>query len=401
MNPLHRIEDPAPAAVPRFLGPLAATWRLGFRPFYLLASVFGSLSVALWALQFAGWLPHPYLAGPLWHAHEMVFGFALAVIVGFLFTAGRNWTNRPTPTQLRLAGLVLLWVAARVLVVTPFATLAAVVDVAFPLAAAVALAIPFIAARAKRNYFFVAGLAGLAVADAVFHLAMHHVIDADPRYGLRVALDVVLFIVSVMGGRVIPMFTNSGVPGAGARRVVTVDRLALGGVLALLAADALGVPAPVVAAIAFAAALAHLARWALWHPERTTRVPLVWVLQLGYLWVPVHLALRAASALGYATPSTATHALTVGAIGGMVIGMMTRTARGHTGEPLVADRRDVAAYAMVAVAALVRVAVPALVPAWTVPAVLVSAALWAAAFALYAVAYAPRLTRPRVDGRDG
>ena len=96
-----------------------ALFALGFRPFYLLASIFAVLSIALWAAQFAGWLGRSYLPGPMWHAHEMLFGFALAVIVGFLFTAGRNWSNRPTPVGMPLAALALLWIAGRVLVVTP------------------------------------------------------------------------------------------------------------------------------------------------------------------------------------------------------------------------------------------------------------------------------------------
>ena len=133
MKPLITIHEPrrAPAAAPGF-----ALWQLGFRPFYLLASAFAALSIGLWALQFAGWLGQPYLHGPLWHAHEMLFGFTLAVIVGFLFTAGRNWSGLPTPTGLPLAALAALWVAARVLVLTPFGWAAALANVAFPLAAA-------------------------------------------------------------------------------------------------------------------------------------------------------------------------------------------------------------------------------------------------------------------------
>src|SRR5262245_13088497 len=96
--------------------PAFGLWRLGFRPFYLLASGFAAISIVLWAAQYAGWLPHAYLAGPLWHAHEMIFGFVLAVVVGFLFTAGHNWTGRPTPRGGALAAIAALWLAGRVLV---------------------------------------------------------------------------------------------------------------------------------------------------------------------------------------------------------------------------------------------------------------------------------------------
>jgi uncharacterized protein involved in response to NO len=378
-----------------------ALWQLGFRPFYLLASAFAALSIPLWALQVAGWLGTPYLQGPLWHAHEMLFGFALAVIVGFLFTAGRNWTGRPTPTGGALAALAVLWVAGRVLVLTPYAAAAAVANVAFPLAAAIALAIPFVAAGNRRNYFFIGLLGLLSVAAAWLHLALLGVLPWPGRIGLQVALDVVLFIVAVMAGRVVPMFTNNGVLGAAATRHALVEKAALGSVLALLVADAMQAPGLVVGGIAAVACIAHAWRWLLWQPWKTLRVPMVWVLHAAYLWIPVHLALRVMAEAGLVGASASTHALTAGAFGGMIIGMMTRTARGHTGRPLRADRFDVTSYLLVLLGALVRVAVPLFAPAWTGPSVLLSAGLWSAGFALYAIRYWPLLTRARPDGKPG
>lgn len=396
MTTLLHIEEP-PREAPRGF----ALFALGFRPFYLLASVFAALSVPLWALQFSGWLAHPYLAGPIWHAHEMLFGFTLAVIVGFLLTAGRNWTNLPTLSGAPLAALAALWVVARVLVLTPYAVAAAVANVAFPLAAAVALAVPFFKAKNKRNYFFVALLVLLAAAAAVVHLSQLGLVNAPAFGSIQVALDVVLFILAVMGGRVIPMFTNNGVPGAHAAKQPVVEKAALGTVLALLAADLLGAQGAPLAVIAAAACAAHAWRWTLWQPWKTLRVPLVWVLHLAYLWVPVHLLLRSLAALGQVAPSIATHALTVGAIGGLIIGMMTRTARGHTGRPLRADLAEIACYVLVLLAAGVRVGGPLFAPAHTVQAVLGSAFLWSAGFGLYALRYWPVLSRPRIDGRPG
>ena len=394
--PLQDIEAPQPAAPTGF-----AVLALGFRPFYLLASVFAALSIPLWALQFAGVLGRPYLAGPVWHAHEMLFGFTLAVIVGFLFTAGRNWTGRPTPSGAPLALLCLLWIAARILVLTPYATAAAVANVAFPLAAALGLAVPFVKAGNRRNYFFVALLVLLALAAAFIHLAQLGIVAAPAGLGIKVALDVVLFIIAVMGGRVIPMFTNNGVRGAQASRHPRVEQAALGTVLALLAVDAFGLSGAPALVVAAAACVAHAWRWTLWQPWKTLRVPLVWVLQLAYLWVPIHLLLRSLGELGLVAPSLAVHALTVGAAGGLIIGMMTRTARGHTGRLLRADAWETACYALVLLAALVRVALPLLAPGLTVAATLGSAALWSAGFGLYAIRYWPVLTRPRVDGQPG
>ena len=378
-----------------------ALWQLGFRPFYLLAGAFGALSTLLWGLQSGGWLPVPYLPGPLWHAHEMLFGFALPVIVGFLFTAGRNWTQRPTPTGLPLAVLALLWLAARVLVLSPWGWPSALVNAAFPLAAAIALAVPFVAAGNRRNYFFVGLLVLMSGATLAVHLHQLGVIDVPGWAGIQLALDVVLFILCVMGGRVIPMFTNNGVPGAGARKVPAIEKIALGAVLGLLAADLLHLPPLVVGVVSAVAAMAHLARWLLWHPWRTLRTPMVWVLQIAYAWIPLHLALRAFALAGYVPASAATHALTTGAVGGLVIGMMTRTSRGHTGRPLRADRFDIACYLLVAAAALVRVLGPLLAPAATLDALVGSASLWAAGFGLFTVRYWPVLTRARVDGLPG
>lgn len=396
MNPLLRIDEP-PRAVPAGF----ALFALGFRPFYLLASVFAALSVPLWALQYSGLLGQAYLAGPIWHAHEMLFGFTLAVIVGFLFTAGQNWTRLPTPTGGKLAALAALWLVARVLVLTPYALAAAVANVAFPLAAALALAVPFLKSGSRRNYFFVGLLVLLAAAAGLVHLAQFGVVTVPGGLGIQVALDIVLFILAVMGGRVIPMFTNNGVPGAGATGNGAVEKAALGGVLALLAADAVGSHGWPLVALAAVAGAAHAWRWALWRPCRVVRVPLVWVLHLAYLWVPVHLLLRGLAEWGWVMPSLATHALTVGAVGGLVIGMMTRTARGHTGRVLTADRYETACYLLVALAAVVRVVLPLVAPGQTVHAALASALLWSAGFGLYAVRYWPVLSRPRVDGRPG
>ena len=397
MNPFLKIDEPPRAAAPRGF----ALWQLGFRPFYLLASLFAAASILLWALQFDGYLAAPYLSGPLWHAHEMLFGFTLAVVVGFLFTAGRNWTGLPTPTGWKLAALCGLWLAARVLVLTPWGWASALANAAFPFAAAIALAVPFVRAGNRRNYFFVALLALLGLASLAVHLNQLGVLALPAWAGIQLALDIVLFILSVMGGRVIPMFTNNGVPGAGAERRPVVEKLALGSVLALLAADALRLPASLVAAVAAIAACAHLARWLLWHPWATRRAPLVWVLHLAYAWIPVHLALRALAAPGWVPSSAATHALTVGAIGGLVIGMMTRTARGHTARPLRADGWDMAAYVLVAAAALVRVLLPLAAPGLLLQAVLASGVLWSAGFAAYALRYLPVLMRPRLDGKPG
>jgi uncharacterized protein involved in response to NO len=300
-------------------------FRLGFRPFYLLASIFAASSVALWSAQYVGWLTVSYLPGPLCHAHEMLFGFAMAVIAGFLFTAVRNWTAQPTPTGAVLAAIAILWIAGRVLVFTPFGWASALVNAAFPLAVAAGIGLPLVRAKNRRNYFFVAVLVLIAGSILVVHLAQLGVLNLSGWIGIQVALDVVLFVMTVMTGRVVPMFTNNGVLGAPARRLPWLEKCVLGAMLAVLTGDALQLHGPLLVALLVAVSAAHATRLALWTPWKTWKAPLVWILHVAYAWIPVHLALRALVELEWVPSPLATHALTIGAIGGLTIGMMTRT----------------------------------------------------------------------------
>ena len=269
-----------------------ALWNLGFRPFYLLAGFFSAISVPLWAAQFSGYLPAAYLQGALWHGHEMLFGYTAAVIAGFLLTAVRVWTNRPTPSGAPLMALAALWVCGRVLVLTPFGMAAALVNAAFPLAVAAAIGVPLLKAQNVRNYFFVGLLALLGLLAFAVHMALPERLAPGSHVGLQLAVDVVLFIMAVMAGRVVPMFTNNGVPGTNATRHPLVEKVALGAVLLLFAADLLQLPKALFAAIALIGALAHAMRLVLWKPWRTHAAPLVWILHAAYLWIVVHLALR-------------------------------------------------------------------------------------------------------------
>ncbi len=378
-----------------------ALLQLGFRPFYLLASVFAALSVPLWAAQYAGWLDTAYVAGPLVHAHEMLFGFTMAVIAGFLFTAVRNWTGHPTPTGITLASIAALWIAARVLVLTPWGWAAVVANAAFPVAVAAGIGIPLMRSGNRRNYFFVVLLLVIAAAVLVVNLAQFGVLELPPWLGIQIALDVVLFIMTVMAGRVIPMFTNNGVPGCNARRFPALEKLVLAATLALLVADGVQVHGPILVAVLILGSVAHLARLGGWTPWRTVKTPLVWVLHVAYAWIPLHLALRAQVELGVVPAPLATHALTIGAIGGLTIGMMTRTARGHTGRRLEADAFEVTCFVLIFAAAVVRVFGPMVATRQYVATVLASALLWSAGYALYAVRYWPVLTRARIDGKPG
>lgn len=380
-----------------------ALWALGFRPFYLLAALQALLMVPLWALQFSGWLPHALLKGPAWHAHEMVFGYALAVVIGFLFTAGRNWSGQATPTGRPLQAIAALWVLARLAVLSPWAWLSLLLNVAVPWAAAWGLWQALRKGNNRRNYFFVGLLLLMGLGSALLHLGSMGLLNLPllSSAGLPLGLDVVLFMIAVMAGRVVPMFSNNGVPGMEARREPWVEQASLGSVIALLVLDALGVGGGLSFAVLSFALLAHSWRLLLWQPWKTWRNPLVWVLHAAYLWLPVHLLLRIAALLWQLPSGPATHALTVGVIGMITLGMITRTALGHTGRRLQAGPVETIAYLCMFAAALVRVALPLLMPQWLMGAALASSLLWSVAFALYLWRYTPFLLRTRADGQPG
>jgi uncharacterized protein involved in response to NO len=358
---------------------------LGFRPFYLLAGAYAALGVPIWALQYVGWLPSGNL---LWHAHEMLFGYAFAVIAGFLLTAVRNWTGRPTPSGAPLAGIAALWIAARL--IAPFSLFASsIADMLFAMALAWGIGAPILASR-NRNWFFIPVVLALGGCSLLF--------QRYPGTALALGLDVVLFVIAVMAGRVVPAFTNNAIPGAGAHRLAWLEYASLGSILLLLVQDALALERPV---IALAAALLHAARLALWAPLKTRGRPILWILHLSYAWIVVHLVLRGLAGYDLVAAALPTHALAVGAIGGLTLGMMTRTARGHTGRPLATGAAELVAYALVQAAAVVRVVLPLVLPGAYLELILLSALLWSAAFAVFTVAYFPVLSRARLDGQPG
>ncbi len=372
---------------------------LAFRPFYLLAALVAVVAVPVWALVFVGVLSTP-IPGIWWHAHEMIYGFAAAVIIGFLFTAGRAWTGIDTPAGGQLAALALLWLAGRLAMAFGSGLWVAVIDIAFLPIAAAALLRVLIKARSWRNYF-VGVLPGLlAVANLMFHLAVNEVLAFDPLAAMHFALGLVVVLETVIGGRVIPMFTFNSLRGVRQWRNARFDMVAgvVTGVALVLWALGVGAWAAPVSVVA---AVLQLVRWGGWNPWATRKTPLLWVLHASYLWIPLGLVLLAAAQWGVLPRSAGVHALAIGATGGLIIGMMTRTALGHTGRMLVAGRVETLAYVLVQVAAVARVLTVAAIPAAAVGGVHLAATAWALAFALYLWRYTPFLLYARVDGKAG
>jgi uncharacterized protein involved in response to NO len=376
--------------------------RLGFRPFYLGTALLACLSVPLWITVFLGHVPWQLPVPPLlWHAHEMLFGFAAGVVVGFLLTAVKAWTGLETARGPLLGALALLWLAARLAaLVAPYPVYAALDMALLPAAAAVLLRV-LLKAGYKRNIPLVSLLLMMAAANLAFHLSVLGAIALPAMTALYAELALILMVVCVITGRVVPMFTRNVTPGL----VIHVSRrfeLSLLACTALaLALWVLSAPAPVVLAASLAAAVLHAVRLWSWHPLVTRKRPILWILHASYAWLPVGFALLALAQLGWVPQTLAVHAFAVGVIGGLIIGMVTRTARGHTGRLLQASHGEVAAYALVMAAAVLRVLVPAVQPAWYAWALEGAACLWAIAFAIYLAIYTPWLMRTRLDGKDG
>lgn len=381
-----------PAAPPRG----CAVFALGFRPFYLLAAILAVLFVPLWVLQLAGVGGlNPALPVLLWHGHEMVFGFACAVIVGFLFTAGKNWTGLATPTGWPLATLAGLWLAGRVALLLAPPIAAAVIDLAFLPLAGIALARVLIRAGSRRNYFALLILAALTLANALSHAGAHGWLAVSPLLGLHLAIALIATLCTVIAGRIVPSFTANALKTQPWKNA-WVDRIAITASVASLLAWAVSAPAAVLTPLALVAAMAQAVRCWGWRPGPTWRVPLLWSLHLAHGWLIVALLLLAAGQL-----TAAVHVLTVGLIAGLILGMITRTALGHTGRLLKAGRLETACYVLLQLALLARVLPALLWPAAYLPGLHLSATLWAACFALYLWKYAPMLWHPRVDGQEG
>jgi uncharacterized protein involved in response to NO len=377
-------------------------FRLGFRPFYLGAAAFALFAVPYWIAGLLGLVALPSTMPPLlWHAHEMLYGFAVAVIVGFLLTAGKAWTGLATPRGATLAAMAGLWLAARLAAVgAPYAVYAALDVVLLPWVAYVLIRV-LLKAGNRRNLPLGAILLLLATANLAFHTAVLGWLNIDPLRALHAGLALVVMIECVIAGRVIPAFTMSALPGRQLKVQVRLEHTTLAATALSLASWVL-LPANPVTAAGFAlAALLHAARLWHWQPWRTRARPILWVLHAAYAWLPVGFLLLAWAQVGGVAASAGIHALAVGATAGLIVGMVTRTARGHTGRPLEASRLEVAAYLLVAGTAATRVLLPLVAPAHTANGLVVAAASWATAFALYLWVFTPWLLSSRLDGKDG
>ncbi len=396
-------DAPEPKTRPRF-----AVLGKGFRPFFLIAACFAAAIVPLWLLIQGGVIPTMGAMEPaVWHAHEMIFGFSVAVIAGFLLTAVANWTGRETLTGAPLFALAALWVLGRAGMALAGVLPAggpAVADLAFLPALTLALARPLIATGNRRNFVLIAILSALFAANLVVHLASLGVLPGGlARRALVAGLDAVLVVVAIILGRVLPTFTRNATQAPQIRSIAWLDVASVASMAALAIVDALGLEGRAVSIAAGVAATLAAGRATHWGALRTRRHPLLWILHAGHAWFVIGLALRAAASVLPSIPtSSATHALTVGAVGSLTLGMMARVSLGHTGRSLAASPAMTWAFAAVSAAGILRVFLPWMLPPSAYHGALVAAgALWSVAFAAFVVDYARLLLTPRADGKAG
>ena len=338
-----------------------------------------------------------------WHAHEMLFGYSTAVIAGFLLTAVRNWTGRATWTGVRLALLAGIWLLGRVLPWIPGvpAVLLVAVDVAFLPLLALSLSGPLWQGQNRVNRVFLPLLLGMALANLLSHLQLLGMLGGlgDMR---RVMLELVLLLIVLVGGRVMPFFTQAVLPGFAPRQWVWIERLGFASLLLIVLAELSALaPAGLQALLWLVFGTTQAVRLGGWFDRRAFAIPVLWVLHIGYAWMVLGALLSALALLGLFPSTSALHALTVGVIGVFTIGMMARVAHGHTGRPIDVTRALTLAFVALNLAAVLRVFATAWLGAGYALWVDMSAGLWVLGFVLFTWHYAPILLRPRLDGRPG
>jgi uncharacterized protein involved in response to NO len=376
-----------------------------FRPFFLLNGLFAIAVILVWLMALHGIGLAPIPATMLyWHGHEMVIGFAMAAMAGFVLTAVATWTDRP-PLQGKLLGvLVFSWLLGRMAMMAatqlPY-FLVASVDTIFPFLLAFLVGREVVEGGSHRNYAIVGIITILAVLNLLYHLGALQILAGMDRLALYFMIHLLLLMITVIAGRIIPNFTANWLRAQGHERLPENHRLSDGITMAATLATGVSVSltpfGPVTGILALVAALSHAVRLARWRGLATTSEPLLFVLHVAYLWLPVGYALTALAAFGLVFPATAAlHALTMGAIGNMILAVTSRVALAHTGRSLHAPRLIVLAYAILNAAVIARVLSP-LNSSLYVEMIDLSALGWIVTFAIFTGVFWPILTRPRVD----
>jgi uncharacterized protein involved in response to NO len=400
---MHVLQIEERSAPPSF-----ALFELGFRPFFSGAGLFAVLSILLWMAIYVFSVPlaPAGLAGTLWHAHEMVFGYAMAVVAGFLLTAVGNWTGIRGLRGSALAALLLLWAIARVAYFLPVPwalTLAAVADLLFALGLIAGVSLPVFRVRQWTQLGVITKLWLMLLCNAIFYAGALGYLDQGIRWGLYTGIYIILALIFTMARRVVPFFIERGVDEAFSarnRRWVDFGSLVLFAAWAVL--DVFSRQAVLVALLSLPLVAIHVLRMRDWYTPGIWKAPLLWSLYLGYGFLVLGFVLKALSVWPGISPTLALHAFAVGGIGLITIGMMSRVALGHTGRNVFDPPKVlVPMFALVVLGALTRVVAPIIDGSHYTFWIAASQVMWMLGFGIFSAVYVPILIRPRVDGRPG
>lgn len=384
--------------------------RLGFRPFFLAGAAFSMLAIVLWGALYSGHVTmQPYGGGLWWHMHEMLFGFGCAIVAGFLLTAVQNWTGMRGISGKPLLGLFILWLAGRVVLLLPQllnSYVIILVDLSFLPVVAFVLARPIIKIKQHRNLFFVPLLGLFTLANLEMHLANLGIGGFEVTKSAYASVMLMALLMSVMAGRVVPMFTANGTK---TEKVIPLPWLekgtmiSLGAItLLLLIHPLIIVPTPVLGGLFIVAALFQAIRWFRWKPWITLGVPLLWSIHFSIFFILAGLfTLGLSYLLEVPIVNHMWHLLTVGGMGGLILAMISRVSLGHTGRMLQPPKSMFWGFLSIFIATLVRVIGPILWVEYYMMIINISIVFWLVAFGLFVYHYAPMLSQPRVDGRPG
>jgi uncharacterized protein involved in response to NO len=389
---------------------VAAIWQQAFRPFFLFACIFAILSMGTWALVQAGELYFmPYGGVTFWHAHEMLFGFVAAIIVGFLLTAVQSWTGLRATHGKPLIILFTLWLLARVCMLLDIFSMqwiTALIDISFLLLAAFFMAKLVLKVKQYRNLIFVPILLLLATANLFTHLS---VMTGEIHFytqGIYSTVMIITLIMTVVAGRVFPMFTANGTQTKKVDNLAWLEKSVISVTAIALLIHFFGlqqiISSKLMVLLFIFCSLGHSIRAIRWRPQVTFNTPLVWSLHLAYWFIPISFLLFALHYAGLnISTSNALHGLTAGAMSSLILAMIARISLGHSGRPLTPHWLMKYAFSLIILAGGIRLLSPYIQLYFNFNLHVVSACLWAFAFGIYVVVYAPILTTPRPDGKPG
>lgn len=384
-------------------------WRMGYRPFFFFGSVLAVLLIGIWSWWFASSsVPDQFFAPIYWHGHEMIFGFAVAIVAGFLLTASSNWTRTRGVHGRQLMLLVFVWLAARILLLLSqyvdhrgIHLFASLVDLSFLPLLIYALAKPLLQSRQWRNIQFLWLLGILFAGNLVMHLSAYGWITTGYFQGRSMGLHILHILLLVIGGRVIPLFTQNALSQVRVRAHPLLERVIFWFAFLFFVADLSFGPSRMVGVLALLMGILHLCRLLGWESWQTRSQPILWILHLGYFWLFIFGILIFASDTLLLLPRLVSfHALSIGAMGTLIIGMMSRVALGHSGRPLILPSGMVWAYWFITAAAVLRIGI-VFWPSHYSDGVRLVGMLWVFSFGIYLWYYSRIFFTPRADGRPG